>query len=164
RSQRSDPAMLRLPIPGAGDEVAVLEDLLAHAPRRRAFEVRVAELDVPGHLVLGQPFGAVLYELGGRDRLAVHGQHVRLDLLTAQVVRHGDHRDVLYLRVRADHVLDLGRRDVLAAAADDVLLAADEVVEAALVAAGEVAGAEPALDQHLGRRLGLVEVAAEHAG
>src|SRR4051812_7814890 len=129
RSQLSEEAMLRLPVPGAGDEVVLrLEELLAHAQRRRALEVRVAVFDVARHLVLGESIGAVADDLLGRDRLPVRGQHVRLDLLAAQLVGDGDDRDVLHLGVRADHVLDLGRRDVLAAAADDVLLASDEVV------------------------------------
>src|SRR6476661_8280839 len=61
--------------------------------------------------------------------------------------------------------LDLGRRDVLAARGlEDVLLAVGDVEEAALVDAPDVAGVEPAvLGEHLGRRLGVVVVAAHDA-
>src|ERR1044071_9801900 len=87
RSQVSDAVMSGLPVPGARHEVVLrLEELLAHAQRRRALEVRLAVLDVARHLVLGEALAAVADDLLRRDRLPVHQQHVRLDLLAAELV------------------------------------------------------------------------------
>ena len=55
--------------------------------------------------------------------------------------------------MRADDLLDLGGGDVLAAAPDDVLHPPEEVEEAALVAARQVAGVEPAAAHRLLGRL-----------
>src|SRR5262245_47669682 len=55
-----------------------------------------------------------------------------------------------------DHAIDLGAGDVLAAAADDVLLARYEEVVAVPVARDEIAGHEPAVAK---RRPGLLRVA-----
>ena len=61
-----------------------------------------------------------------------------------------------------DVVLEVGRRDVLAAGGDDdVLLAPGDVEEAVLVHAPEVAGVEPSVDEGLARRVGVLVVAAE---
>ena len=54
-------------------------------------------------------------------------------------VRQADHGHVLDRRMRAEHGLDLGRVDVLAAGDDHVALAVDEVDVAVGVAAGHVA-------------------------
>ena len=51
--------------------------------------------------------------------------------------------------------------DVLAAAVDHVLRAVDDVEEAVVVDPREVAGVQPAVDERLGGRLGLVPVAAD---
>mgnify|MGYP000942391913 CR=1 FL=1 len=59
----------------------------------------------------------------------------------------------------AEHPLDLARVDVDAAADDQVARAASEGQVAALVELAEVAGAEPAVAQHLGRLLGPAPVA-----
>ena len=61
------------------------------------------------------------------------------------------------------HALDLDRGDVLAAAADDVLLAVDEVQLAVGVAPHDVAGVEPAALPGCRRGLGVLQVFAEEA-
>ena len=83
----------------------------------------------------------------------------RLDLLAVALVRHADDRGQRDRLVGDQHLLDLARVHVEAAADDHVLGAVDDVVEAVLVAAGQVAGAEPAVAHHLGGRLGPVVVA-----
>ena len=75
---------------------------------------------------------------------------VTTNALTSSSVRlggHGDHRALEHRRVRADRLLDLGGREVLAAAADDVLLAGDEGEGLVVVDRDEVAGAQPAVDE-----------------
>ena len=58
-----------------------------------------------------------------------------------------------------EHLLDLARVDVVAAADDQVLLAVDDVEVAVLVGAGHVAAVEPAAAHRLRGRLGLLPVA-----
>ena len=73
----------------------------------------------------------------------------------------GGHRRRLHRRMLVQHALDLDRRDVLAAAADHVLLAVDEVQVAVGVAPHDVAGVEPAAGPGLvGGRL-VLQVAGE---
>ena len=74
----------------------------------------------------------------------------RRRLLAQRAVRHADQRAVGHRGMRVEHVLDLGRIDVLAAADHHVLGAVDDVDEALLVEPREVAGADPAVDE--GRR------------
>ena len=59
----------------------------------------------------------------------------------------------------AQHRFDLGGGDVLAAAADDLLLAANEIEQAALVTPRHVAGMVPAAAIGLGGDLGAIEIA-----
>jgi hypothetical protein len=61
--------------------------------------------------------------------------------------------------VLVQHLLDLARVDVVAAADDEVLLAVDDEQVAVVVGVAEVAGVEPAVLERLRRRLGLVVVA-----
>src|SRR5262249_48103552 len=77
-------------------------------------------------------------------------------------VRHADDRGVHHRRVLVEDVLDLDAVDVLAAADEHVLGAVDDVAEALVVDAGEVAGLHPAVDERLARGLGLVPVALDH--
>ena len=65
--------------------------------------------------------------------------------------------------MRDEHVFHLGRRDVLAAADDHVLLAADDRQPAVVVDGGEIAGREPAADDR-GAGLRRVGVAGEELG
>src|SRR5215210_7182345 len=59
--------------------------------------------------------------------------------------RHAHHRRLHDVRVRGERLLDLGGGHVLAAPADDLLLAAEERVRAVVVLAHEVAGLQPAV-------------------
>src|SRR5690349_13894937 len=67
-------------------------------------------------------------------------------------IRHADHGRLADLRQLVDDALDLGRRDVLAAADDHVLLAVGQVQETVVVEMADVARAEP-LAEEAGRRL-----------
>src|SRR5207244_4711038 len=136
-------------------------------PTRRRPRERLCQVpDVARYLVLGEPLAAVADEIGradlGRARLVDEGD-VGLHLLAAQLVGNWQHRRFQDPRVRAQDVLDLGRRDVLPGAADDVLPSSEEVEEAALVAAREIAALKPAVAHRLLGRLGAVEVAAHQS-
>jgi hypothetical protein len=63
--------------------------------------------------------------------------------------------------VADEHLLDLARVDVEAAAQDEVLLAVDDAQEAALVLGPQIAGAEPAVDDRRRRVVGALVVAGE---
>ena len=79
----------------------------------------------------------------------------RLDVLIGELVVDADHGALGHGRVLVQHALHLPGRDVLAAAAQAVLLAAGEIEEALVVGIAEVAGAQPAVLQ---RRRGRVRV------
>src|SRR5690606_36842771 len=112
---------------------ALLGDLL-----RRGLGQAVAVLEVARHLELREPLLAVGREPFGRYRRPVDARlehDVGLHLLAAARVGNADRRRLGDLVDLADHRLDLAGGDVLARAADHVLDAADDVVEAALVPA-----------------------------
>ena len=71
---------------------------------------------------------------------------------------HRDHGALEHGRMPGDRLLDLDRRDVLAAGDDDVLLPVAELHVAVGVPHRDVAGVEPPAAERLGRRLGLLEV------
>ena len=95
----------------------------------------------------------------GGERIGRHhaGQH----FVAAHRVRHGGHGHGLDQRVLHQHAFDFHGRDVLAAAADHVLLAVDEAQRAVGLAAHDVAGVEPAAFPGLVRRRGVLQVAGE---
>ena len=62
------------------------------------------------------------------------------------------------------HLVDLSRRDLLAAAVDHLLQSADQRKVAFRVDKPLVAGPKPTVGEGLGVRLGIVGVAAGHAG
>ena len=63
-------------------------------------------------------------------------------------------------RMLVEHLLDLARVDVVAAADDHVLLAVDDEVVAVGIDAADVAGVEPTVRvDRLGRRVGALPVA-----
>src|SRR5215210_2852925 len=131
-----------------------LEDLprrslgqLVHEPdRARVLVGRDLLLDVRPQLVHVDVL-AVLEGDGGRD------------LLAELVVWHADHRHLGHRGVLVEHLLDLARVDVVAAADDQVLLAVDDEEVAVLVHAGHVAGVEPAAAHAVLRGLGPAPVA-----
>ena len=84
----------------------------------------------------------------------------RLHGLAPALVGHADDGDLLDLTQRRDHVLDLARVEVVAAADDHVALAVDDRDVAVGVAPPQVAGRRPAVGvDHLGSRPGIVPVA-----
>jgi hypothetical protein len=68
------------------------------------------------------------------------GLHLLFDRIIGRGNADDDH--FLHCRMRADHFLDLEEREVLAAPADAILVAVDEVEEAVLAPAHHVAGME----------------------
>ena len=83
---------------------------------------------------------------------------MRDHLLPQPLVRDAHHGGEGDLLVGQQHLLDLARVHVVAAAHDHVLGAVDDPVEALRIAASEVAGAEPAVPQHRGGLLGAAQV------
>ena len=95
-------------------------------------------------------------------RAARHGSHDHHHLILGKFARHRDRGGFAHVGMRAHLDLDLERRDVLAAAANRVLHAVDEIEIAVLVAAEGVAGVEPAIRPGLGGGLRVAVVAAVH--
>src|SRR5579875_2864906 len=84
------------------------------------------------------------------------------DLLAPLVMRDAEHRGLADGRVLVEHLLDLARVDVVAAADDELLLAVDDEEVAVLVDPAHVAGVQPAVDDGLRRGLRPLPVAAHH--
>ena len=84
------------------------------------------------------------------SRLGRQRDH-RLDRHAEDRVGHADHGRLADAGKRVEDVLDLFRRDLLAARLDDVVLAPDEIEEAILVAAEDVPGMEDFLARHRSR-------------
>src|SRR5436853_2384251 len=81
-----------------------------------------------------------------------------MDALAEALVGTADGKGRGDLRMRAASELDLERRHLVAAAVNELLLAAADLDDAGLALAREVAGDEPAVADR--RERGLVEVAA----
>src|SRR5205823_14325633 len=96
--------------------------------------------DALGDLVGGQALGREAAQLvrGRRYRNAVPQRHVGGHDLAQVLIGQPDHTAQVYGRVFVQHLLDLGRRNVGAAADDDVFLSGDGPVVAVVVAAGAV--------------------------
>ena len=86
------------------------------------------------------------------------------DLLAEHVVGDADRRRVGHGRVLEQGGFDLDAVDVLAAADDHVLGPVDDVDEALVVDAGDVARVQPAVGDRRRRRLRLVPVALDDVG
>ncbi len=84
--------------------------------------------------------------------------------LTPPFIRHADDRRLGHLRQLVEHVLHLGRVNVLTARDEHILPPVDDVVVAILVAHGHVAGVQPAVFDGLSRHLRQAPVAGRHAG
>jgi len=82
---------------------------------------------------------APIENLVRRRRFAIARHNYRMDTLAPLRVAETDDGYFLYLRTNRQRRFHLGRIDVLAYRDDHVALAVDEVDEAILVAAGEVA-------------------------
>ena len=98
------------------------------------------------------------------DRRTRMGRDVKHRLLAVFLVWAPDHGGFGDLRKLMDDDFDLARVDVLPAADDHVLVAADQDEVAVLVEASHVAGVQPAVDEGLRSLVGPVEVAAHHVG
>jgi hypothetical protein len=77
------------------------------------------------------------------------GTTIAIGVSAPLLVPGADHGDVRDRRVSGQHVLDLGAVDVLPARDDHVLLAVDDVQEAFVVGADQVAGVEPAAGERV---------------
>src|SRR4051794_21962497 len=92
--------------------------------------------------------------------LAVLERHCRADLLAQRLMRHAEHRRLADRRMLVEHLLDLPRVDVEAAADDQLLLAVDDVEVAVLVDPGHVPGPQPAVGHGVGRGVLALPVGA----
>jgi hypothetical protein len=86
----------------------------------------------------------------------------RHDLFAEPRVGDADHSRLGHRRVPVQHVLDLARIHVVAAADDELLLAADKEQEPVLVEVAEVTGAQPVTGEGASGRLGAIEVSLHH--
>jgi hypothetical protein len=97
-------------------------------------------VEAPRHLVGGQALAAEGLELAAVERgHPLDRQDEGAADLAPSGVRHRHHRDLGHGRVGAEHVLDLGRVDVLAARDEHLLPPPRHIVEAVGIAAGKVA-------------------------
>ena len=90
------------------------------------------------------------------------GDHDRRDPLAPALVGYAHDRRLGNGGILVQDRLDLARRDILPAGHDDVFLAIDDREVAALVEPAEIAGVEPAVDDCLRGRGGILEVAGHH--
>ena len=118
----------------------VLLDLLRRSHREDIEEVNILRDLEPGDLVLAIHLNIVL-----RQAHAVGRDDERRRLFAILLRRAADDCDILHAGHRAEEVLDLLGRDVLAAAYDEILESAGDVVVAILVHAANVTGMEPAV-------------------
>src|SRR6266850_7647956 len=115
---------------GAAGRQALAQHLLVDLPGGCLGEV-LDHVPARGHLEWSQPFSAVLFHLGEIHAISQY-EHC-MDLFSANLVETADDGSGLDPRVLEQHVFDLARVDVLAAANDHVFLAIDEKVVAILV-------------------------------
>ena len=115
-----------------------------------------------GTLNGGEVQAAELDDLLLARRLAGLQDHEGLHRLAAVGVGHPGHHRLADLRVHEEHLLHLAGEHLEAGGVDHVLAAVDDVEEAVGVHAGDVAGAEPAVVEDLGRLLGPPPVAEHH--
>src|SRR5689334_16035326 len=134
-------------------------ELLQLAGRRTS--EHLAELDRGRRLVARDLGLAVRDEVGLGERRPLGLHHQRLDGLAPLLVRYADDGDLRDVGMAEDDVLDLDRRNVLAAGDDHVLLAVADRQVALVVDGAAVAGVEPAALQRLRRLLRLLPVALE---
>src|SRR3970282_2313467 len=96
--------------------------------------------------------------------LTTLSDYYRHHLLTPLHARHADNGRLVHRRVLLQHRLDLPRRDVLAAADDQVLRPAGDVDVAVVVHPADVAGVEPAAAHRLVSLVVQPQVAGHDAG
>src|SRR5215211_4804818 len=122
------------------------------------------ELEPIGEPPLREVRSEELAQLVRGRRRAVAQHHARERALCPLLVGDRDHGRLRDRRVRHDRVLELDRRDPLAARLDHVLRAILDHDEAARVHRHDVAGLEPAVVGPAIRLLGRVVVAGRHPG
>ena len=127
-----------------GRRAVVGKVMLGQTARGRMGKV-VDDLDVARHLERGELFRDERVELVHVDGPAGSGDDERLHVFFRQVRRHADHRGFGDVGMAFERRLDLGRRQVLAPAAQHLLLASDERVGVVGVGGDQVAGAQPAV-------------------
>ncbi len=142
---------------------ADLEEVVVHADvaERQA----VDDMHVARPLERREPVEDEVDQLGGADRRSRAQHHRRADILTQPRVRHGEGRDLAYRRVGEQGALDVVGRDLLVAAIDDLLGAADDRQVAVGIDRADIAGGEPARLQASRLALDVArQVARYHAG
>jgi hypothetical protein len=102
---------------------AFLELVFRDPLRRRVWKAR-SEFPIPRHLERGKSIDQVRCKLGGINRASCTQHDVCLDLLAHVEVRDGRDRTLHDVGMVAQRELDLGRRNVLAAAPDHLLASA----------------------------------------
>src|SRR6266446_4081533 len=155
-----DGAGLSSRIRARGEDLGLL-DLLGTRGRKR-----VDKEDPPRRLVVGEPVEAPPHEALCRGHVTAdprHRHHASHHFFLAQLVGHGEHRDLADVLVRLQHGFDLGGGDVLARAADDVLLTVHEDQHVVGHPARDVAGVKPAATPRLVGRLRVLEVAVKES-
>ena len=111
-----------------------------------------------GPLEAGHVVQARGVQLDGRDRLA--GHHKSHHHLAPFGIGPANHRHLADLRMGQQHLFDLARVDVGAAADDQVLGAVEQRQVAVVVQPANVAGGQPAATDGAGRGLGVAPVAS----
>src|SRR6185437_638820 len=146
----------------AGSRLLGTRDLALEDLARGALGQVVHQPDHPRVLVGRHLALDVVAQLLGRGRRALLERDGGADLLAVLVVGDAHDRGLPDRRVLVEHLLDLARVDVVAAADDQLLLAVHDVEVAVLIDAAHVAGVQPAVDDRLGRRLRPLPVALHH--
>jgi hypothetical protein len=102
------------------------------------------------------------------DQLARRGRGPRVEhdrstnILTEPRMGHGEARRLAYRRMSEQRLLNFVGRELLAAAIDFFLAAADDGQDSVLVDSAEVAGRQPAIDKAGGLALDIVEQVIRH--
>src|SRR4051812_2582784 len=117
------------------------------------------EYNVVRRLEMGQALAAERDDVGGIGMGAVLEHHKGARRLAPLRVRSRDNGGFEHRRVAVQHVLDLDRRDVLAARDDDVLRAVLDLDITVRVGNGEIAGMEPAAGEGLLGRDRILQIA-----
>src|SRR6185503_11506140 len=137
--------------------------ILLYLPRDRHREL-LHEADVLRHLVVRNLLATERADRLGIAALARLQLDPRAHHFAVAAVRHAEHLHVLDLRVAIQELLDLARRDVFAAADDQVLHAADDIAVAGCIERRQIAGVHPTLRvDGLPGLVFVVPVAVHHA-
>jgi hypothetical protein len=125
---------------------------------------RVGEPEAPRCAIRAEDRPRMLQHLLSGDLRSLLGNDDGRHLLTEPRVRNAERRRVGDTGERAQHRIDLERRNLVAAAIDHFLDAADEVKLSVGVESREVAHPEPSVDEARGIESGVVEISVEELG